>query len=89
MCSESSSVARSVNRRDALSVFRLTCDVPPDSGAIGNVESDIGSVKNRGNLSSGCLVRVEVNRDSDFFSQCLDKLRRGSRFAQSGHVLDG
>ena len=55
---------------------------------IRNVQVRKSPLENGRRLNSCGVVRVEVNRNSDFLLQGSDQLRGRCRFAQSGHVLD-
>ena len=90
--SRSMPVSRSVCASAATMEFRLgwlVCAAHRSDGAVGHVDAGFGRLQNGSRINAAGVVRVQMNRDADFFAQRLDQFLGGIGTAESGHVLDG
>src|SRR5205814_5108701 len=84
-------VARSVTKRrdDGIEIGLAGTAAHGGDGAVGDVDSGIGSFQHGGGVDAAGVMRVKVDRNADFVAESFHQFERGIRFAKSRHILYG
>src|SRR5207302_7511328 len=82
-------VARSVTKRgdDGIEIGLAGAAAHGGDGAVGDVDSGIGSFQHGGRVDAARIVRVKVDRNADFVAKSFHQFECCIGLAEPGHIL--